>query len=116
MNNREKGAVYEAVASKFLEGKGYRILEQNFRCRTGEIDIIAQDGIYLVFVEVKYRLKQKQGNAAMAVNYKKQQTISRVAAFYLLKNRLPDSVPCRFDVIAIDGEEIHHYENAFDYI
>ncbi len=53
--------------------------------------------------------------AAAAVNDRKQHTISRVAAFYLVQNRLPEDTPCRFDVVAIDGEEITLYKNAFDY-
>ena len=115
MNKREKGTTYELLAVDFLKKKGYNILNQNFRCKQGEIDIIAQDGAYLVFVEVKYRAGTSYGSAATAVSYKKQQTISRVAAFYLFKYRLPEDTPCRFDVIAIDGGRIMHYENAFEY-
>ena len=55
MNNRRTGSEYEARAAEYLTANGYRILERNFRCRQGEIDLIAQDGSYLVFVEVKYR-------------------------------------------------------------
>lgn len=115
MNKKEIGAKYEALAAEFLEAKGYEILEKNFRCRQGEIDLIVCDGKYLVFVEVKYRSSSQYGSAVTAVSYKKQQTISCVAAFYLLKNRLSEDTPCRFDVIAIDGDEVKHYENAFEY-
>lgn len=115
MNKREKGAKYEALAAEYLESNGYKILERNFRCRQGEIDLIARDDTYLVFAEVKYRTNSSQGSAATAVFYKKQRNISRVAAFYLLKNRLPEDTPCRFDVVAIDGNKIQLYKNAFEY-
>ena len=55
MNKRQVGTQYESMAVQYLTEAGYHILERNFRCRTGEIDIIAKDGAYLVFVEVKYR-------------------------------------------------------------
>ncbi len=115
MNKRNVGTKYETIACEYLKAQGYEILERNFRCRQGEIDIIAKDGRYLVFVEVKYRANAVCGYAASAVSRKKQQVISRVAAFYLIKNRLSDTVPCRFDVVAIDDKEIHIYKNAFDY-
>ncbi len=115
MNKRETGAKYETLAVEYLQERGYEILKQNFRCKQGEVDIIARDGKYLVFIEVKYRSTSRSGCAVSAVSYKKQQTISRVAAFYLLKHRLSDSTPCRFDVVAIDGERIQLYKNAFEY-
>lgn len=115
MNKRKTGTKYETFAAEYLEKQGYEILERNFRCRLGEIDLIARDGLYLVFIEVKYRKNTSCGSAATAVFSKKQQSISRVAAFYLLKKHLPESTPCRFDVAAIDGEEIQIYKNAFDY-
>lgn len=115
MNNRKTGTRYETMAAEYLEKHGYQILERNFRCKSGEIDLIARDGQYLVFVEVKYRKSTSHGSAAAAVFTKKQQNISRVAAFYLLKNHLPEYTSCRFDVATIDGNEIHIYKNAFDY-
>lgn len=115
MNKRNIGTKYESIACEFLERQGYEILERNYRCRIGEIDIIARDGIYLVFLEVKYRAKDGCGQAVYAVSLKKQQVISRVAAFYLLKNRLSESTPCRFDVVAIDGNKLRLYKNAFEY-
>lgn len=115
MNKRTLGTEYEKKACTYLQEQKYEILECNYRCRMGEIDIIARDGKYLVFLEVKYRGKGTCGYAASAVTKKKQQVISHVAAFYLLKNRLSDSTPCRFDVVAIDGDQITLYKNAFDY-
>lgn len=115
MNRRRTGTAYEIMAADYLKTQGYQIIKQNYRCRLGEIDLIARDGRYLVFVEVKYRATGGKGVAAAAVNDRKQHTISRVAAFYLVQNRLPEDTPCRFDVVAIDGEEITLYKNAFDY-
>lgn len=89
-------------------------MERNFRCRTGEIDIIARDGDYLVFTEVKYRRTGESGWASAAVDWHKQQRISRAAQFYLIRHGYAD-IPCRFDVVAIDGNRIQWIRNAFDY-
>lgn len=116
MNKRSIGTLYENLAREFLVKQGYEIVECNFRCKMGEIDIIAWDGRYLSFIEVKYRAKEYYGQAVYAVSPKKQQVISRVAAFYLMKKRLPENTPCKFDVIAIDGKQLQLYKNAFDYL
>lgn len=113
-NNREVGTNYEKTAGKYLEEQGYRVLEYNFRCRTGEVDIIAQDGEYLVFCEVKYRENDKKGHPFEAVSPSKQRKISKCAMYYLSKKQLCD-VPCRFDVVGILGEEILLLKNAFDF-
>lgn len=115
MNKRDIGTKYEALTCQYLETLGYEILERNFRCRIGEIDIIAYDGRYLVFVEVKYRQKPGCGQAVYAVSKKKQHVISKVAAYYLIKNGLTEDTPCRFDVAAIDGNHLQLYKNAFEY-
>ena len=67
-NNRETGNYYERLAGAYLEQEGYEILEYNYRCKTGEIDIIAREAGYLVFCEVKYRASDKKGHPAEAVN------------------------------------------------
>ena len=116
-NNRQAGAVYEQKAAGYLAGKGYRILEQNFYSRFGEIDIIAKDGRYLVFIEVKYRRDTSCGDPLEAETAKKQKKICRAAFCYCGKNGYGDRVPCRFDVVAITGGEdgITHIKNAFDF-
>lgn len=114
MNKRSLGTAWEEQAAEFLKREGCEILERNFRGKRGEIDLIARDGRYLVFVEVKYRKTAGSGLPEEAVNYRKQQTISRVALEYLLKQRLPETMPCRFDVVAICGNRIRHIRNAFD--
>ena len=115
MNKRSVGTEYEKIAGAFLEKHGYEILEYNFRCRLGEIDIITKEQEYLVFVEVKYRSSDETGNPLEAVNRKKQQTISRVANYYCLTHGKGETTPCRFDVVGIKGEQIKLIRNAFEY-
>ena len=115
MNKRQIGTEKEKLAGAYLETNGYDIIEYNFKCRQGEIDIIAKDGEYLVFCEVKYRSNEKKGTPFEAVDYKKQRIISRCALFYIMKHRLSD-IPCRFDVVSITDREIQVLKNAFDYI
>ena len=98
----ELGSRYEKQAAAFLKQQGLYIKARNFRCRSGEIDLIARDGRYLVFVEVKYRHTSGSGGASAAVNYKKQKMISRASLFYLVRYGYPEDTPCRFDVVAID--------------
>lgn len=115
-NNRKVGDYYEEWAVKYLESKGLKILERNFRFHNkGEIDIIAKDGPYLVFVEVKYRKTARAGNAAEAVNYKKIKQICKVADYYRLQRHLSINTSIRFDVVAIDGKTINWIKNAFYY-
>ena len=95
--------------------KGLKIRERNFRCRSGEIDLIGRDGRYLVFIEVKYRKNGKSGSSFSAVGREKQRIISRVAMFYLIAHGYRELPPCRFDVVGIDGKEIHWIKNAFDF-
>ena len=114
-NFRTEGSRYEHIAGAWLEEHGYRILEYNFRCRTGEIDLIARKANTLVFVEVKHRTGRKAGSPLEAVDHRKQRTICRCADVYRLRKGIPGNVSCRFDVVGIDGETIQHVENAFDY-
>lgn len=113
INRRRVGTDKEELAAAFLESRGLRILEHNFRCRQGEIDLIARDGEYLVFVEVKYRKSREFGDAAGAVGPAKQKTICRVADFYRLSRGLGEGTSVRYDVVAIQGEEVRWIPNAF---
>lgn len=116
MNKRQIGTEYEEMAARYLAQSGCEILARNFRCRFGEIDLVASDGTGLVFVEVKYRKSRANGLPEEAVSPSKMRTISRVADFYRARYRVPDTVPCRFDVIAIEGQKIRHHKNAFPYM
>lgn len=118
--NKGTGELGEELASHFLIARGYRILERNFRCKGGEVDIIARDPKEksLVFIEVKTRRGLSYGVPQLAVTPFKQRQISKAALTWLGKNRLHDQ-NARFDVIAIllhtDGQHaIDHIKNAFD--
>lgn len=114
-NKRTTGAAYEQKAAAHLIYLGYEILELNYRCKSGEIDIIARDGEYLVFVEVKYRGSLKKGHPLEAISLQKQKTISKCAMYYITKHDLTE-MPVRFDVVGILGEEKELIKNAFDFI
>jgi putative endonuclease len=118
--NKGTGELGEEVAANFLIARGYRIVERNFRCKGGEVDIVARDpgDKSLVFVEVKARTGLSYGVPQLAVTPFKQRQISKAALTWLSKNRLHD-INARFDVIAIllhtDGQHaIDHIKNAFD--
>lgn len=113
MNQREIGSKYEHIAGSYLERQGYKILEYNYHCRRGEIDLIAQDGEYLVFCEIKYRKSRMTGSPVEAVDVYKRRKLWKTAEYYLLRHRLFD-VPCRFDVIGIEDHRITLIKNAFD--
>lgn len=114
-NKRSIGAEYEKKAGEYLKALGYEILEYNYRCKMGEIDIVARDGEYLVFCEVKYRTDERKGHPAEAVGSGKQRTLSKCALLYLMAHGLEDEA-CRFDVVSVEKNEITLYQNAFDYI
>ena len=112
-NKRQIGTAYEQLAAAYLMEQGYEIVTLNYRIRTGEIDIVAKDGEYLCFVEVKYRSDDRAGSGLCPVNIRKQRTIIRVAQYYMMQHGLDEWTPCRFDVVSIDGEEITLIQNAF---
>ena len=110
------GAVWEQKAAEYLEARGMKIKERNFRNRQGEIDIIGYHDGYLVFVEVKYRSGNGKGYAAEAVDYRKHRQICKVADYYRYIHRLGENIAVRYDVIAVQGEEIEWLQNAFPHI
>ena len=115
MQSNTYGKRSEIIACNYLKKKGYKILETNYKNNVGEIDIIAKDKDYLVFVEVKARLSQKFGHPFEAIDEIKQQKIHAVASLYMVKNRKYGS-NCRFDAISILGlenPEITHIIDAF---
>lgn len=108
-----KGEQEEQIACEFLQSKGLELLEQNFLCRMGEIDLIMQDKTGLIFVEVRYRKNAQYGGAAASVTRSKQRKIIRTALFYQQKY-YPKSC-MRFDVIAIEGDNAPQwFPSAFD--
>jgi len=114
---RRLGAEGETVAAEFLRRAGLRILERRYRTRLGEIDLIAEDGTVLVFVEVKARRGSGFGRPAEAVDRRKQQRLGRVATLYLQRRGWLER-SCRFDVVEIlagsDGRyRVEHLVDAF---
>ena len=114
-NNRECGSRKEQAAREFLEKNHIMIREQNFRCRTGEIDLIGLDGSTLVFFEVKYRKNTKTGSPSEAVGIRKQQTICHVSDYYRMMRNIPEECAVRFDVICILKDETEWIKDAFPY-
>ena len=112
-NNRETGSRYEEKAAAYLKKQGYTILEQNYRCPTGEIDLIARKEGLIVFAEVKYRKNMAFGNPLEAVDEKKRRKLYRTAQHYCTFHPEAAGGPCRFDVIGILGEKLIHIEDAF---
>ncbi len=112
-NHYAVGMQYEQRAAEYLTVQGYQILERNFRCRQGEIDLIAREKEWLVFVEVKYRKTARLGEPLEAVDRRKQQRIYGAAEYYLHCFYYGRDVRCRFDVVAVLGEEIFLIRNAF---
>jgi putative endonuclease len=116
--NRSLGDRGESIAVTFLQGQGFTIVERNFRCVCGELDIVAREGRSIVFVEVKCRNNRIYGPPQLAVTPFKQRQISKAALVWLSKRRLYD-VDARFDVVAImlhehDLPEIEHIRDAFE--
>ncbi len=122
MDKQKANEIYkigEDLSAKFLERKGYSILHRNYRVKGGEIDIIAQHGDSLVFVEVKTRSKHSIKQALMSISYTKRKRITFTAQRYIIQH--PDCVKSRFrfDVIIVwyfrhsDTYQIEHFENAF---
>ena len=108
----EVGQAKERLAESFLIGHHLRLLERNHRCRFGEIDLVMQDGQVLVFVEVRYRRSARYGTPAETVDLRKRRRLVLAAKHYLQTSR--SQAACRFDVVAIHGQDqIHWIRNAF---
>ena len=106
------GRAGEVKAAEFLKEKGYKIIKTNYKTCFGEIDLIAQDDEYTVFIEVKTRTNEDYGLPCEAVDNKKMEKYYKVAAEYLQRNKKTDS-PCRFDVVEIENGQINHIIDAF---
>jgi putative endonuclease len=106
-----EGRAGEDRALAYLQGHGLILVERNFRCRQGEIDLVMRQGEALVFVEVRKRADRRFGGASASVNAAKQARISAAATFYL--QRFAQPPVCRIDVVAIDGAELEWIPDAF---
>ena len=112
------GQAGESAAEEYLRRKGYRIVARNLRSPVGELDLVAEDGRVLVFVEVKARRTDAFGGAIQAVHQRKQQKLIQLAAQYLARHHVKDRL-CRFDVVLLQGTDaavpqIEHIQNAFE--
>ncbi len=116
MNKRKTGQQYEDKAAAYLEQCGFTILERNFRCRQGEVDIIGLHESCLVFVEVKYRKNAAAGAGEEAVGLIREQKVCQVSDYYRLVHPKRQERQIRYDVIAFCGEQITWYRNAFPYL
>lgn len=115
-STKQKGNKGEELAVSFLVEKGFEIIERNYRYGKGELDIIARQEDFLVFVEVKSRESLEYGLPEEAITKKKTTQIRKIAGAYLAEKNITDE-NIRFDVVAIlflnDEVTINHYENAF---
>ena len=109
--NRKKGMRGERLAAKYLKRCGYKIVERNFRCPFGEVDIIARQGDVLAFVEVKARSSEDYGTPSQAVNRQRMERYINAARFYFSGREIDCTV--RFDVIEVEGKEVNHIISAF---
>lgn len=98
-----RGGPAEDLAAAFLERQGLRILERNYRCRFGEIDLVARSGAQLVFVEVRARTSEAFGGAAGSITAAKRRRLVAAARHYLARRGADE--PCRFDVVLVRGAE-----------
>ncbi len=107
-----RGENSERIASLFLMDQGLKLIDKNFQCKYGELDLVMREGDTIVIVEVRFRKSNKFGGAAESVTPKKQSRIIASTEYYLLVNKLKN--PIRFDVIAMSGDtDINWIKNAF---
>lgn len=102
------GQLYEQLALAYLQQQGLQLLQQNYQCKAGEIDLVMRERDSLVFVEVKYRASTAFGGAVAAVTRAKQQKLLRASRWYLQQHKATDQ-PCRVDVLTIEGQPPYQY-------
>lgn len=116
MDKLQTGKIGEDMAADFLKRSGYKIIERNFRCNVGEIDIVAIDKDVLVFVEVRTKKSSSFCSPQQTITLSKQKKLQKLSLFFL-SNRKIENMDCRFDVVAIDlsrGKDgIELFKNAF---
>lgn len=113
---KEIGQKTEKLALNYLKSRGLKLIQNNFNCKFGEIDLIMQHEECLVFVEVRYRKHHQFGNGAESVNYHKQQKILKTAEFFLQRHVKYNQNPCRVDVVSIGSgkNDIQWIVNAIE--
>ena len=104
----------ERKAEKHLQRQGLKIVLRNFRCRGGELDLIAEHGEHIVIIEVRERSHTTYGSAAESVDHHKQQKLIHAARVLLQENPAWEDRPIRFDVVGIDGRQVTWIQDAFE--
>ncbi len=118
-SSQDRGQAAEALARRYLEQRGLRLLAQNWRCRRGELDLVMLDVDTVVFVEVRYRGHTAWGGALESIDARKREKLRAAAMHFLQQEARWAQFPCRFDVIAIGaqpepGPPLSWIQNAFD--
>lgn len=115
------GQAAEDLACRYLQGQGLHLIERNYRCKRGEIDLVMRDTSSVVFVEVRYRRNRRFGSGAESVDRHKQAKLTATALHYLQSNKAAAKSPARFDVVSVsvqgksgDTAAIEWIKNAFD--
>ncbi|KGP63774.1 hypothetical protein EP47_06010 [Legionella norrlandica] len=113
---QETGKIAEQLALNYLKKNGLQLVMQNYRCRLGEIDLIMREGSFLVFIEVRSRSNISFGGGIASITYEKRKKIIKATSHYMIKYRIENKFPIRFDVVSIDGKshKITWLKNAFD--
>ena len=118
-SKRDIGALGEDIAAKFLKKEKYKIIDRNYYCKYGEVDIIASDNGVIAFIEVKSRKDGTSVNPLYSVNIRKQKQIMKAAQDYIIRKKLKDKM-FRFDVLTVifkeDAPEVSLIKNAFEYM
>lgn len=115
-NLRIIGAEQEKQAAQYLREQGYEILTRNFWSRFAELDVVAREGPYLCFIEVKYRKNNRYGAPEGVISGKKIHNICKASEFYMREKQISPDTPIRYDVVLIVGKEIQLIRNAFSYM
>jgi putative endonuclease len=111
-DKQRQGRQHEQAALAYLQRRGLVLVEANFLCKGGEIDLVMRDGDTLVFVEVRQRISMAHGGAAASITPAKIRRLVRAAQFYLM--RFAEPPPCRFDVVAIDAGQLEWLRNVIE--
>lgn len=104
MITQQIGRVAEEKALDYLSNLGFKLVVKNYRCPLGEVDLIMRDKEYLVFIEVRARGNMSYGGGVASITYAKRQKIIKTTSHFIIKNKLQNKHPLRFDVISIDGQ------------
>lgn len=114
-HSKDQGKAAEDEAVAFLQTQGLHLIERNYRCAFGEIDLIMKEADELVFIEVRWRKNSLYGDAIESIDYEKQKKIMNTATYFLQKQGLLDKKKCRFDVIGFSNTQLDWIKDAFFY-